>query len=422
VGPAPATGSAPPAGRPRIFHGWWVASAAFVAAFGSVVFYNPAVLGVFSTSFEAEFGWKRADVALAVSLGSLVSAGVAPLAGIAVDRWGGRWVIALAAAGMAACALLLSGVEALWQFVALYTAGRALATGAMHPAAFVAVANWFVRRRLFVGGIVSMAPRLGAAFLPLLATAVIAASGSWRTGWVALALVAAVAGLPALLLMHRRPEDRGLLPDGDPAPAAGATATPSAERAFTLREAVRTPAYWLVGAGTTLMVFVGPSINFHQIPHLMDRGLPGPQAALIVTVGSMIGALGGVLGGAIAARITMRWTAVGSLLGMSGGVLLLLTSSSLVTAALFATVYGVSFGSQLAINQMVYAEYFGRRSVGLIRSSFQPAQLTMSAAGPYVVGLWFTWAGDYTAPFVGLSVLLVLAAVVFAFARAPRGA
>jgi MFS family permease len=422
VGPAPATGSAPPAGRPGIFHGWWVASAAFVAAFGSVVFYNPAVLGVFSTSFEAEFGWKRADVALAVSLGSLVSAGVAPLAGIAVDRWGGRWVIALAAAGMAACALLLSGVEALWQFVALYTAGRALATGAMHPAAFVAVANWFVRRRLFVGGIVSMAPRLGAAFLPLLATAVIAASGSWRTGWVALALVAAVAGLPALLLMHRRPEDRGLLPDGDPAPAAGATPTPSAERAFTLREAVRTPAYWLVGAGTTLMVFVGPSINFHQIPHLMDRGLPGPQAALIVTVGSMIGALGGVLGGAIAARITMRWTAVGSLLGMSGGVLLLLTSSSLVTAALFATVYGVSFGSQLAINQMVYAEYFGRRSVGLIRSSFQPAQLTMSAAGPYVVGLWFTWAGDYTAPFVGLSVLLVLAAVVFAFARAPRGA
>ncbi|MDA0301033.1 MAG: hypothetical protein O2822_00760 [Chloroflexi bacterium] len=136
----------------------------------------------------------------------------------------------------------------------------------------------------------------------------------------------------------------------------------------------------------------------------------------------MIGALGGVLGGAVAARITMRWTAVCSLLGMSGGVLLLLISSNLVTAALFATVYGAAFGSQLAINQMVYAEYFGRRSVGLIRSSFQPAQLTMSAAGPYAVGLWFTWAGDYTAPFLGLSVLLALAALVFGFARPPRGA
>lgn len=406
--------------RTVLFHGWWVAAAAFVAAFGSVVFYNPAVLGVFSTSFETEFGWKRADIALAVSLGSLVSAAVAPVAGIAVDRWGGRWVIAPAALIMAGCAVLLSSVEALWQFVALYTVGRALATGAMHPAAFVAVANWFVRRRLFVGGIVSMAPRLGAAFLPLIATSVIAASGSWRTGWLSLALVAAAAGIPALLLMHRRPEDRGLLPDGDPVPAPGTTPNGGTERAFSLREAVRTPAYWLVGAGTTLMVFVGPSINFHQIPHLMDRGLPGTEAALIVTVGSVLGALGGVIGGAAAARITMRWTAVCSLLGMSGGVLLLLAASDLVTAALFAMIYGVSFGSQLAINQMVYAEYFGRRSVGLIRSSFQPAQLTMSAAGPYLVGLWFTWSGNYAAPFVALSGLLVVAALVFGFARAPR--
>jgi len=101
-------------------------------------------------------------------------------------------------------------------------------------------------------------------------------------------------------------------------------------------------------------------------------------------------------------------------------VLLLLAVYDLVTAALFAMIYGVSFGSQLAINQMVYAEYFGRRSVGLIRSSFQPAQLTMSAAGPYLVGLWFTWSGDYTAPFLALSGLLVVAALVFGFARAPR--
>ena len=295
-------------------------------------------------------------------------------------------MIALSGAFMAGCALLLGNVEVLWQFVALYTLGRAVATGAMHPTAFVAVANWFVRRRLFIGGIVSMAPRLGAAFVPLLATMVIAASGSWRAGWVALAIVALVAGLPALLVMYRRPEDRGLLPDGDPVPVGAAAVAASTERAFTLREAVRTPAYWLVGAGTTLMVFVGPSINFHQIPHLMDRGLPGPQAAFIVTAGSVIGALGGVLGGIVAARITMRWTAVCSLLGMAGGTVLLLVADDLVGAVLFAIVYGVSFGAQLAINQMVYAKYFGRRSVGLIRSSFQPAQLTMSSAGPFAVG------------------------------------
>jgi len=379
------------------------------------------VLGVFSMSLESEFGWDRSEIALGISLGSLVSAGVAPVSGMIVDRRGARWVIGVAASVIALCALLLSRVEVLWQFVLLFTLGRAFATGAMHPASFVAVANWFIRRRPFVGGIVSMAPRLGAAILPLLATFVMAITGSWRSGWISLALVAVLAGIPALLLMDRRPEDRGLLPDGDPVPAPGSTGA-NEETSFTLAQAIRTRAYWLVGTGITLMVFVGPSINFHQLPHLMDRGLPPTQAAMVVTASAVIGALGGVLGGMIAVRITMRWTAVCSLLGMSGGLLLLLAASDLFTALLFATLYGASFGAQLAINQLVYAEYFGRRSMGVIRSSFQPAQLTMSAAGPYVVGLWFSRVGSYTGPFVGLSILLLIAAVVFAFASLPKAA
>jgi len=209
-----------------LFHGWWVACAAYAAAFGSVVFYNPAVLGVFDAPLEAEFGWQRAQVALAVSLGSLAAAVVAPAAGLVMDRRGTRWVIGSAAFVMITGTLLLSRIQVLWQFVALYTLGRAFATGAMQPAAFIAIANWFVRWRVFVAGVASTAQRLGAALLPLFAAFVIGVSGSWRAGWVALAFVIAAAAIPALLLIYRRPEDRGLRPDGDAEP----TSSPSDPR------------------------------------------------------------------------------------------------------------------------------------------------------------------------------------------------
>src|SRR5690606_31396111 len=122
-----------------------------------------------------------------------------------------------------------------------------------------------------------------------------------------------------LLLMRRRPEDVGLRPDGDPPEPLGAT-DPGLEpawdrREFTLSEAVRTRAYWFVGVGVAFILFAGGSVNFHQVPHLVDQGLPRTQAAFIVTVFSTIGGLGGLIGGAIASRRTVRWTMAASLVG-----------------------------------------------------------------------------------------------------------
>jgi len=131
-----------------------VVFAAFFATFGSVTFFNP-VLGVFTQLLEEEFGWTRSDVAGALSVGGIAAGVVAPLVGSALDRWGGRWVIVGAGLTMAACALILSQMTALWQLLVFYSIGRAVSVAAMSPAGFVAAANWFVRRRALVTGIVA---------------------------------------------------------------------------------------------------------------------------------------------------------------------------------------------------------------------------------------------------------------------------
>ncbi len=358
-----------------------------------------------------------------------------PVAGWAVDRWGGRWVIAGGAATMVVCLLLLAGMSELWQLYALYSTGRAVSFALVASAAYVAVSNWFVRRRGLAVGLVAAGSRAGMAALPLMVAVVIGATGSWRIGWLALAGVAAAIGvLPSLLLIRRRPEDMGLRPDGDAAPvrdpggdAQGEASEDRAEAAaehdlafdYTLRQALRTRAFWLIGIALAIAMFAQGSVNFHQIPHLEDQGLPRTQAALVVSVFSTVGALGGLVGGLLSARLRMRWTMVLSLLGMAGGVLLLVNAETISEALIYATVYGFFFGSNFTMVQAIYADYYGRRSLGLIRGAFQPVQLGMNAAGPLVAGIWFDRTGSYAAPFTMFAVLFLASAAAVALASYP---
>jgi MFS family permease len=101
---------------------------------------------------------------------------------------------------------------------------------------------------------------------------------------------------------------------------------------------------------------------------------------------------------------------------------LLLNATTMTSALVFAVAYGVFFGSEVSLDQVVHAEYFGRRSMGVIRGSFQPAGLAMNAAGPFFAGFWYDQTGSYTGPFLLFSVLFLLASVSIAFAIYPRPA
>ena len=413
-----------PADRPqprfgRWFYGWTIVGVAFLTTFAHVGYLN-SVLGIFQPALHEEFGWSRAEIAGALTIGSLAGGLLAPFFGVIIDRHGARWMIAGPALALAAGCLLLAEQRELWQFYLIFAAGRALAISAMMAAAVVAVSNWFIRRRSLAIAIGTLGIRAGNAVVPLIVALVIAARG-WPDGFRSLGVVFLVFGIvPALLLMRRRPEDMGLRPDGDP-PVTPAERRSAAllDPAWTLRAAVRTRAYWLVGAAFALAIFGNGAINFHQIPHLVDQGLSTTQAALILTVMSIAGAAGGLISGVIATRLRSRWTMVGALLLQCTGVLLLLAVDSFGMALLYALWYGLFFGMMVTQLHVIYADYFGRWQLGLIRGSFQPVALAFNAAGPLVLGIWFDRAGGYEGPFALIIAFFLVAAGALAAARYP---
>ncbi len=285
---------------------------------------------------------------------------------------------------MALCLVLLSLMQSEWQFFLIYALGRGTASGLIGLAAGVTVSKWFVRRRGFAIGVMSLGTRVGFALMPIGAQLIIQAA-DWRTAALALAATVAVFGiLPSLRWLHARPEALGLLPDGETAASRDSPDRPAyrEEYSWTRQAALRTRAFWLVTLAVSLMSLTGGAVNLHQIPHLVDRGLSPETAALVITLVAAFGGVGVILEGIFDERIGARWTMVIGLVGSAAGVTILILVHSLATAMLYAAVNGLFFGMLVASNQIVFADYFGRDAIGAIRGFSQPFQLGTNAFGP----------------------------------------
>ncbi len=276
-------GSIPAEGRARegvrgIFYGWWIVGAATIGGVlnSGLYFYG------FSTFFVPiinEFGWTRAALSGAFSLSRLEGGILGPIEGYLIDRFGPQKLMLIGIPLMGLGYIILSQVSSLWLFYLVFavfiTMGASL--GTMTPLS-TAVANWFIRKRSLAFGLMWSGSGISGAAIPFLAL-LIGALG-WRTALFVVGLIIWAVGLPLILVVRHRPEKMGLFPDGEPLPATvSASSGYEMDVNFTVREAVRTPAFWLISLSFAFRAMVSSALAVHQIPFLIDRGFSPLVAA-----------------------------------------------------------------------------------------------------------------------------------------------
>ena len=139
-----------------------------------------------------------------------------------------------------------------------------------------ALMNWFSRQRGRAMGLVSTGNGAGGLAAPVLA-AMIAMIG-WRETALVAALVVLVIALPLAMTLRDRPEPYGTGPDGVPletASTGGAGArsyVPTTLSGFEVREALRTPAFYLLALASGLGGAILVTWIVHAIPHLEQTG------------------------------------------------------------------------------------------------------------------------------------------------------
>tara|TARA_B100000519_G_scaffold95626_1_gene83068 strand:- start:12762 stop:13934 length:1173 start_codon:yes stop_codon:yes gene_type:complete len=376
-----------------------------------------ATLSVFITPMSDELNWSRTAFSGAVSIGGFVGAFASPIIGKGIDRYGTSLVMAFSSLIVAVSAIAISQIESIVYFYVFYICGRAMFAGPLMLAPAVAVSNWFVTKRAITLAILQVSQGLGLAIIPFIAKSIIV-SQDWPSAWIFLGIMVLIIGvIPPGALMVRKPEDVGLMPDNI---TSSSKSDDSAETSYTLKEALRTHTMWflMIFAGFGFMVQAG--ISLHQAPYYHDQGIPYSQAASIVSIFALSSATGGFLFPLFTTRFSARIMATLSSLFMTIGVIIMIQADTFYLGVISALVFGNGLGGMSTLINVLWADYYGRESLGVIRGVSLPVQTGGQAIGPIASGVLYDLTGDYFISLIYFLVVISLATVFVFISKPPK--
>jgi len=401
--------------RTKYFYGYNIVAAGFAiqaVSIGALFAY-----GVFFKEFQAEFGWSRATISGASSLAFFVMGAVGILAGRLNDRIGPRILIAVAGAALGIGHLLLSYMQAAWQLYLLY--GLVVGVGyCTHDVITLStIARWFVRRRGMMSGIVKVGTGCGQLFVPLIATALIAAYG-WRSSCFIIGVAALAALVAVAQVMRRDPQSVGLLPDDGNGRPTGAVCTTD-DCSLSLNEASRTRGFWTLCVAEFAVFFCLLTIVVHIVPHARDLGLtPTTAAGVLSTIGG-VSMLGRFTMGTLNDRIGGKRSLITCFIILVCGLVWLQLANGAGMLFLFATIYGFAHGGLFTVMSPTVAELFGTASHGLLFGIVLFSGTLGGALGPLMAGHIFDLTGSYRLVFLILTAMAIVGFILITTLRPP---
>jgi predicted MFS family arabinose efflux permease len=384
--------------------GWRVVAASAVGVGTGAGLYQ-YLSSLFVEPLEATFGWDRGEIGSAAALG-LLGALAAPLVGRIADGYGVRRVATLCILVVAAAHVALSMMTGpIWQFMAGIAVIGIAAPGCTGLVYSRAVNGWFDQGRGLALGVMSSGLSVATLLLSPLVAMVIADHGV-RGGYLAMAAITALVGLPIVLLGVREPPPRL-----EPHP-------PLAAPADGLRAALRRPAFWLLAAIMFLVNAPAAGVLTQLVPLLTAKGL---------SVGAAAGHLALFAGAVLVGRIGIGWmfdrlspkhvAAAVTLLG-AGGCLLLLSPVPAAFAAAALLLVGLLQGAETDVLGYFVARLFGRTGYGAIYGALFTASLLGTAVGIVGFGGLFAATGGYDLALALAAAVLAVAAGLYLLA--PR--
>ncbi len=409
-------------GKGKVFYGWWIVVACFPLLMwgaGSFLFGFSA----FFTPIRREFQWGAAVTSVAFALRGMETGISDPLVGFLLDRFGPRKVMLIGLVIFGAGLIGLGFVNSLWTFYAAVVVIAVGFSGCGSLVGMTAAGNWFVRRRSLVLGITMCGVGMGGVMVPLIAWSI--SLFGWRSTTVVLGLATWALGIPLSLVLRHKPEQYGYLPDGDPpdrqTPEVKGHNIQPTRQEFGVREALRTPSFWLLTLAFAIAYIGLNGVQPLVIPFLVSVGFSNETASLMVTV-MTVSSIAGRLGfGWLGDRIPKRYVLTAIFVIHAGAILMLAAyrGGSLWWLLLSLCIFGPSFGGMMPLRVAIQADYFGRRSLGSLMGIIMGIATLAGMAAPVFAGAVFDATGSYQSAFILLGLIAALAVPMIFLARPP---
>ena len=416
-----------------VYYGWVVVAAASTVVFARMA---PAIttLTVLIFPISQQLGWSRTLIAGSVSAGAIASLALAPAVGWAIDRFGARPVLVVSVLALGVAMLSLAWATIPLTFYIAFASARVVFHTSAPIGASTVAARWFIAKRGRAIGVIFLIGAVGGIVYTMVASLVVESYGL-KTTWIVIGLMVLVISVaPSLLLVAERPEDVGLLPDGDePAADAARKMSPTSafsevekmtleEDSWSLSDAVRSGTFWLLILMGFACYFVHTSIGVHMGAYFRDIGLGATSAALAVSVSWIVSAIGSLVWGWVTDRIQVRYAYCGMFLFQAGSTLYLMFTGGTAGVFLASALFGVVSAGSNVVPSVIYANYFGRSSLGKIRGLGEVGVLLGQGTGPVIAGVLFSLQGGYDTIFAVFIVLALGCSLLALKARPPARA
>lgn len=375
--------------------------------------------GVYATFWMAEFGWSSTTIALAYSLHRTESALLGPPHGWLLQRFSPRDVVLAGVVMLGAGFIWLAFVPGLAQFIGAFLVMAVGASLAGLLSLTTVIVNWFDRHRAKALSLMATGMSIGGLAIPLVTVAMV--NYGWRGVAFASGVLVLLVGVPASRLMHREPEQFGLLPDGLAADAVASSTEPSAMRpSYKTRAALRTKTFWLLSLGHTSGVMIVSAISVHFVIYAQARlQISVTLAASLLTLMTLMVMVGQLIGGFYGDRVEKRYLAGTGMVGHALAVAILAFAGSTAALVVAAVLHGLSWGVRGPLMSAMRADYFGRASFAMIMGASSLIVTLGSVSGPLLAGILVDTTGDYRLAFLILAGGAVAGAVTFFMLRSP---
>ena len=411
------------------YYGWVIVANGVALSLSSRTVMAVATLSVFVVPMTESMGWSVGMFSGAVSLGGLVAVFISPIIGRWLDRYGAGVILALGSLATGALAIGLAYVAHPVAFYLLYVPGRMIFTGPLEMGLPTAVSNWFIRRRPLGLAVDHIAKGAGLAIVPW-AMQLIITGADWQTAWLVLGILTLIVGvIPSLLLVARRPEDMALEPDPTPRepssnhselPAGSNNSHAPAEINFTVKQALRTRAFWILAVFSGAGMMAQAGVSLHQVSHYINQGIDPRFAAMSASAFALAQMPAGLFWAALARRIPIRFLLMSAAFAVALAAAATVLSKQPLPELLSAAAVGFGVGGLHLLIRLVWADYYGRRNLGTIRGLTMSVQVGGQALGPVIAGFLFDYFNSYRIPFNFFAVTVLMAGLMALAAKPPR--
>ena len=402
----------------NIFYGWWIILAGLVGMTLGVGF-NFHALNAFIIPISDTFNVSIAVVATVLSVARIETALIGPLEGYLVDRFGPRTMMFIGIPIMSLGFFLISFAPNITIFIICFLLGVVLGSslGLGNPIS-TSVANWWVKKRGRAFGILWLGTSLASMIVPLVNMFI--ESFGWRNAFRLMGFLVLIVGIPIACVMRHRPEQYGMLPDGDTSSDTLSKEDNSSiknEVSFTMMQAIRLKTFWAFAFSVSIRIGITTAVAINSFPLVVSLGGTATQASMLFLLQGVLSAPGRLFLSWAGDNINKRYIMASSLLVMTISLFFMSRADSFTFLVFCWIPYAVVWGGLSSLPQSLRADLFGRKNFGSIQGAMSPLHSIFSVAGPIFAAAIYDSTQSYSGAFITFSGLALISMILILIAK-----